>query len=434
MSQSMAGSDSDRRTEGLAERAVPSDDPIGGRIESLDLIRGVAILGIPLMNIMGQAGPEWSYYVPQWYGGAGLVDHVIYAVQSLFVESRFMTLFSMLFGVGLAIQTDRFAARGRPPRAMIRRRLAWLLVFGVIHGALIWFGDILTLYALAGMVVVRWVEWPVKRQVVVGIVLLVIGQLAMAAALAGALATGENIMGLPDLPYDEVALGALRDTWTGWDRLGANLRSYAQMLVAIPLTLFWHASGLMLLGVALYRRGFFTDPQAWKKVLPWSLVGLAVAGGILVFRYRVGVDTTAAYATMSLMMIPGLLMAPAYAAFLVRWVYRGTERTRTVPPAEGVAGTGVVANSDRTTGRLILALQHVGKTAFTLYIAQSVVFVGLFAVVVPRLWGAWGRGPLWALTAVFTVVQVVFAHWWQTHRGQGPLEKLWRRAAYGRRR
>jgi uncharacterized protein len=368
----------------------------------------VAILSILFMNIMSMAAPPIAYYVPGWFPGAGVGDRVVYVIQSLFVESRFMSLFSLLFGVGLAIQTDGMTARGIAPRPWIRRRLGWLLLFGLFHGFLVWPGDILTLYAVTGLFAWRGSRWSVRRLVVVGTVFLVIGQLALLAAFAGSLLTGENLMEIPDLPYTLQAIGELRMQWTGLvARIPANAGEYLELLAAIPLTLFWHTGGVMLLGIALYRRGFFADTTTWKWTLPAGAVGLVGAGLVLLLRYRVGIATSASYATMSMMMIPGILMALAYASLLVR-----------------------VASKETAVIRI---LRDAGKTAFTLYIAQSVVIVGLFTVIAPELWGRLGRPALWMIVIAFSGAQALWAHHHQTTRGRGPLERLWRYLAYRRR-
>jgi uncharacterized protein len=377
------------------------------RIESLDLIRGVAILGILLMNVMSMAAPTMAYYAPEWFVGAGRGDNVGYALQSLFVESRFMGLFSLLFGVGLAIQTDRMRARRLDPARWIRRRLGWLLLFGLVHGFLIWGGDILTPYAIAGFFAWRGARWSVRRLVVVGTVFVFVGQLPLLAAFIGSLMSGENIMEIPALPFSPAELGALRGEWTNVSsRIGANAAEYLELLAAIPLALFWHSGGVMLFGMALYRRGFFSRTDAWKRALPVASVGLVGAALVLRLRYHVGTDTSAAYATMGMMMIPGLCMAVGYASLLVP-----------------IASSG---------SRVVRALRSAGRMAFTLYISQSVVTVALFTFVVPHLWGGVGRIALWGWVIVFSVLQVIFAHWWQATHGQGPLERLWRFLSYRR--
>lgn len=377
------------------------------RIDSIDLIRGVAILGILLMNVMAMAAPEIAYYVPEWFAGAGWMEHLVYILQSLLVESRFMGLFSLLFGVGLAIQGERFAARGLKPRRWIRRRLAWLLLFGLLHGFVFWGGDILTVYAVCGFFVLLLMDRPVKRLVRTGVILIGIGQLALLAAFAGSLLTGENIMEILALPYSPAEIDALRDLWTRSPaRFSLNAATYLELLSAIPLTFIWHTSGVMLIGVALYRSGFFSSERARRWALPLAGVGFVVGALVLLLRYRVGLDSSAGYSTLGMMMIPGLSMAIGYASLLV--------------PLGG------------SSGLLARALRNTGKTAFTLYLGQTVVTVGLFALVAPGLWGSLGRGALWGYVLLFSIVQVVFAHRWQTRRGQGPMEALWRRLAFRR--
>jgi uncharacterized protein len=79
------------------------------------------------------------------------------------------------------------------------------------------------------------------------------------------------------------------------------------------------------------------------------------------------------------------------------------------------------------SGLLVRALRNTGKTAFTLYISQTVVSLLVFSVILRPLWGTWTRLPLLVYVLLFAVFQVVFAHWWQTRRGMGPLEGMWRR-------
>ncbi len=374
------------------------------RIDSLDLIRGVGIIGILYMNVMGMAAPEIAYYVPTWYETATVWDHLVYLAQSLFVESRFMGMFSLLFGVGLAIQSERLADRGLPVKGALRRRQAWLLVFGLIHGFLIWSGDILTAYAVAGFLVLNWTRWPVRRLVAVGIAFLAIAQVVLLLAFAGSLFTGRNIMDVPELPYTALQIEQLRSEWTrSLARLRLNAGAFLEMLASVPFVIFWQNSGTMLIGMALYKSGFFTRPPARRRL--FSLLGIGFAAGTAVvwLRYSVGVETSAAKSTLSMMMIPGLIMAIAYAGLLV-------------PFAAGASP-------------LIRALRNAGKTAFTLYMSQSVLVVGFFVLMAPSLWGALGRGPLWIIVAAFSVIQVLLADRWQTRHGQGPLERLWRKLA-----
>ncbi|WP_157600144.1 DUF418 domain-containing protein [Saccharospirillum impatiens] len=375
------------------------------RIDSLDLIRGVAILGIYIMNIYSMTAPDIAYSVPRWQEGSGIVDDWVYAFQSLFVESRFMSLFSLLFGVGLAVQWDRMAQRGTEPKHWIKRRLGWLLVIGLLHGFFIWFGDVLALYALCGFFVIRHLGDSVRRLVTTGIMFLVIGQLFLGYTLFGALITGENIMQVPDLPFSQEALAELRNANSDLGvRTVRNLTENAFMLMVMPFITFWFSTGLMLIGVALYRVGFFNNPHAWRWALPLWALGFSWGAIVLGFRYAWGLETSAAQATISLMMIAGPPMAIGYASLLV-------------PIA-------------RSGSRLVTMLRNTGKMAFTLYISQSTLTVLFFSQIAPGLWGTLNRLETLFIVAGFTLIQVIVAHLWITRIGQGPLERLWRWLAF----
>ncbi len=377
------------------------------RIDSLDLIRGVAILGIYIMNIYSMTAPDIAYSVPRWHETSGPVDDWVYLFQSLFVESRFMSLFSLLFGVGLAVQWDRMEHRGTAPKSWIKRRLGWLLVIGLLHGFFIWFGDVLALYALCGFFVIRHLGDSVRRLVTTGIVFLLIGQLLLGYTLFGSLMTGENLMQVPDLPYSQEALAELRarNSELG-ERTLFNITENAFMLMLMPFITFWFSTGLMLIGVALYRVGFFNNPTAWRWALPLWALGFLWGAGVLGLRYFWGLDSSAAQATISLMMIAGPPMAIGYASLLVPLAKSGHW--------------------------LVTALRNTGNMAFTLYLSQSTLTVLFFSQITPGLWGNLNRLETLLIVVVVTVLQIGVAHFWITRIGQGPLERLWRWLAFRR--
>ena len=132
---------------------VPVVSPVAGgeRIALWDVLRGFAVLGILLANIpfMAMAGVMTD---PDWYfvGGDRAIDYLSYYFVYVFADTKFVTIFSTLFGAGLALMCEKANAAGASFVGHYSRRLLVLLVFGVVHGTLIWFGDILTMYALIG--------------------------------------------------------------------------------------------------------------------------------------------------------------------------------------------------------------------------------------------------------------------------------------------
>jgi len=136
---------------------MPAQDaPAGARLATLDLVRGVAVLGIVAVNMAGFAGPiattdTPALAVPPQAGPAGMVDEALFALTMLLVEGKMRALFSMLFGASMLLFVERAELRGRSGEALQMRRLFWLGAFGYAHYVLLWWGDILFLYALCGL-------------------------------------------------------------------------------------------------------------------------------------------------------------------------------------------------------------------------------------------------------------------------------------------
>src|SRR4051812_35172054 len=133
---------------------MAADDPEAEtktRLIALDLVRGIAVMGILLLNIVSFAMPEAAYMNPRAYGGWHGADLVAYLVNFVLFDGKMRGLFSFLFGASLLLVTERAEASGRNAAAVHYARMGWLLAFGLAHLWLVWAGDILVLYALVGM-------------------------------------------------------------------------------------------------------------------------------------------------------------------------------------------------------------------------------------------------------------------------------------------
>src|SRR6478736_7202809 len=161
------------------------DEPLGGdeRIVALDFIRGIAVLGILFPNIVAHGDAILSYFwPPNLPGGATAADKLVWLVQLVLIDGKFRGLFTLLFGAGMMLFTERAWARGAT-RWLQARRLFWLAVFGLAHFFLIWTGDILFLYAVSGFVALVMLKWSARTQLRVGILWFLIGSLALSALL-----------------------------------------------------------------------------------------------------------------------------------------------------------------------------------------------------------------------------------------------------------
>ena len=122
------------------------------RLPLLDVVRGVAVCGILLLNILAFALPQAAYVNPRAYGGWHGSNYAVYIVNFILFDGKMRGLFSFLFGASMLMVIERAQASGRSPARIHYARMAWLLVFGLAHLWLIWWGDILTLYAPIGMI------------------------------------------------------------------------------------------------------------------------------------------------------------------------------------------------------------------------------------------------------------------------------------------
>jgi uncharacterized protein len=157
-----------------AEGAAPRPEPVAAneRVAAVDVLRGFALLGILAMNIVGFGWPGAAYGDPTRGGGFQGLDRVIWVFNHLFFEMKMMTLFSMLFGAGLVLMSERSDQRGASLRGVYYRRCLWLLVIGLVHSDLIWSGDILVMYAECGLVIYLFRHWRPRTLIPVGIAFL----------------------------------------------------------------------------------------------------------------------------------------------------------------------------------------------------------------------------------------------------------------------
>ena len=381
-----------------------------GRIEWLDAVRGFALLGILLMNLEAFTGPylqAMSGIDPALSGADRLADAFVY----VFVQGKFWTLFSLLFGVGFALMQDG-ARRARADFTLIySRRLMALAAFGLAHALLVWEGDILFAYALAGAVLL----WRIRADTVprlsriVGVYaapLLLIALLGLLDAgpaepddLAKAVAHEAGVQGAGS--YAEVA---------AW-RLQKFAQGLGGLVVLLPM-----AVAMFALGVRLHRQGFTQPPERstgadalralsfFAGGLTLTLSGIAIAPNVDPLRID---RESAAVGILNLLGAP--LMCLGY-FFALRWLW------------------------GRADGRRLLAgFAPAGRMALSNYIGQSLLCTLLFYGYGFGLFGQLPR--LWQIPFALAVfaAQLAVSRWWLARFPMGPLELLWRRLTYGAR-
>ena len=378
--------------------------PTPGRDDRIDALRGFALLGILLVNIQSfvWGGTSPAGYLP---GDETALDRALFFLTVAFVNTKFMPLFAMLFGAGFALLLARLHNVTSAPHAVFRRRMLFLFAFGVLHGVLLYFGDITQMYALAGLVLLRYDSHgaaALRRAVV----LWWSGALALTALLTWGLAGST-----PDPIELAGELEANFAVFTGEGyfaqlptRAGLFLDIVLANLIGLPM-----AVALMLTGMLAQRAGWLADraAPAWRAALVIGLVvGLpsALLYGVLLYTdaatYGLG-----AYSAVAA--VPGALGATlsfAYAALFFR----------------------------HASPALVRWLAPAGRMPLTNYLLQSVAMGALLSgwglALAPRL----GYAQTAAMGLAIFAAQLALSHWWLRRFGQGPLERAWRKWTYFR--
>lgn len=390
------------------------------RIKSLDVMRGFALLGILAVNAAYFAAP-WQTAFDPLLPPLAVDDGTLWSwfVMHVFFEFKCITLFSMLFGASIFLVGGERGDKARG--AILRRRLFWLLIFGLIHALLIWYGDILVTYAITGFLVLLARSWKPATLMIVGVVLYLIALLL------------QNMLGLfyDMIPPDQV--GGVRDSMAAvfaltpedTARIQAayqgglitgvqeNASTWTTFILNAIIGLLIRTAGVMMIGMALFKWGFLSgNAPNWLYGLTLALGAAALA----LVGYQAWLNWEARF-DMIHMMTRGQFVNSAVSIFV----------------SIGYASLFVLLV--KASARFLTEpLAAVGRMAFSNYILQSLIMTTIFWGG-GRGFGLWGevdRPTLWAIVVGVWVLQLIWSPLWLSRFSMGPLEWLWRRLSYGR--
>jgi uncharacterized protein len=397
------------------------------RIDTLDFIRGLAVMGILAANIVAFGQPIDAYMYPAAFKvDAGDPGGWMWIVQFILIDGKMRGLFTLLFGAGMYLFMEKAWARGAT-RKLQAWRLAILMAFGMIHFFFIWPGDILFYYALFGFIALPCLKWSVKTQLWIGLAGYMLGVLLNAGLTMPWLivdtAFGESspemlaqrkemIAGIDqtlahsDVPNNAIASGdyatlVMHRLTEQWNELLLN-----------ALLFGFETLPLMLIGVALYRMGFFSGAFDRATLLRWGWIGV-IAGGLV--HLAIGLVVQAGgftyYGTLAAFVawspLPRLWMVLGMAALLVAYA----------PSATGWLGERVRA---------------AGRAAFTNYLGTSIVMMFVFHGWALGLFGQLNRPQLYIVVALAWVLMLAWSKPWLDRYRYGPLEWLWRCLTYAK--
>ncbi|MDZ7801717.1 MAG: DUF418 domain-containing protein [Trueperaceae bacterium] len=394
------------------------------RIVTLDVLRGFALLGILLVNVPLMMHPV--HLEALGAGPDGGLDRVARLLVEALAEGKFFTLFSLLFGVGMAIQMQRAASRGAPFVPFFLRRMGTLLGIGAAHVLLLWWGDILVYYAVLGMAVLPLRAAPVPRllRLAGGAVLVPIalnaglfglGQLAQTtpegaeawrAGIEASVADARVDADVAYQTYGATDFGAMvMQRVADW--------SFATIGVTVGGMLFVVAA-MFLIGMVVGRRGVLHDPGAHLPLLR----GVRVWGGL------VGVLGTATWMATgtTVSMEPTLAGLVSTTGFVLG------------APALSLAyaATLTLALRDPRWQARLRPLAAVGRLALSNYLLQSLVVTTLAYGYGLGLYGQIGAAWSLVIALVVFALQVPLSVAWTRRFRYGPVEWLWRTLSYGR--
>ncbi len=383
--------------------------PAGERITVIDCLRGAALFGILTANMRGFNAP-FAAYMDASLMWTWLPDRLAQALVDWLVSGKFITIFAALFGIGFAIQMDRAAARHHGV-AFYARRMAVLLVIGLVHAFGLWWGDILVTYAICGAflllfrnlsqrAILRWAH--------------VMYWFMIVLVLCFYIAT---LFGVPPPPTPDYKIQATIDIYARG--------TYAQIF-ALRAREWWNVNsfvffltrilGIFLFGLYIWRQGYLRQPAEhldwWKRAQRIGLP-LGLASNLLV-------------------VVLDWLFHPSPMRPTLLLIVMFTLQSLALPALSlGYASTVVLLWQDPAWRRRLMPFSYVGRMALTNYLLQSLVCTTLFY---SYGLGLYGRvGPLADLFIGIAIygLQIPFSQWWlRTHR-YGPMEWIWRRLTYG---
>lgn len=394
------------------------------RIDTLDAIRGAAVMGILLMNIIDFAMPGYAYYNPYYYGGSEGVNFLTWAISYALFDGKMRGLFTMMFGASMALIVQRALASGEHPARVHYSRMFWLFVFGMVHVWLIWYGDILVLYSVCGAIAYLAWRWRTRTLIWVGIALLVLKLVAAVftyqamnqVRLEGTAqqATVQQKEAWTELQA-QIKLPTVKSQLDGYrgdyaDALATRIPSAIYILtsahpLAIPDTL-----ALILIGMALFRLGFFSgdwSARSYRRIALWS------------------------FAICVPLHIPLVLLNDADAFSPITLHLTEAIHLSLLRPWLTLAYASVVVlfmQSNHARG-LAERLTAAGRAAFTNYLGTSIVCTLLFNGYGLGLYGHLER---WQSYLIVIPIWALILWWskpWLERFEYGPLEWLWRSLA-----
>ncbi|MDK1287875.1 DUF418 domain-containing protein [Pseudoalteromonas umbrosa] len=346
------------------------------RVDSIDFLRGIALLGLPLTNLMYMANFTSGAMAPSSAWSDNLLSYIV----DIFAHGKFRTIFSILFGVSICLLYEKYGANGTK---IIKNRLLVLGFLGCIHGFLVWPGDILLNYAFSGLLVLSVIKLKSSTLFKLAVCAIFIPILTLILLI---LQSGETGVEQSLINLDEIG-------FTAFGLLKFNVENYLAMLALLPTITLWYIFGLMLVGVLIYRMYWLSKANLSRFVCICILIPLSILGSLA--------------ARLSLAEQYGLVYD------LLNWLCA-------IPFS--IALICIVLKRKQLFDTSASLLSYVGRNSLSLYLLQSLVGVVLFQFVFPTWKIYFTQTDYFLLFIGFTILQLAVVWWFKCKSLRGPAE------------
>ena len=383
------------------------------RIHSLDLLRGFAVLGILIMNITSFSQVNIAYMNPMIGAGLEGYNQYFHAFNYIFADTRFMSIFSILFGAGVVLFSNNAEAKGKKVGALHYKRMFWLLLFGLLHAYFIWEGDILVAYAICGCLIYLLRKKTIRALLIISIILFIVPLTFNLMTYYGM--TIEELESTFAFFYpssEEIATEVQIMQGSFLEQMPIRLENAIEFQTLVfMIETFWRTTSLMLLGMILYRKGILSANKSISYYSKMILIGFGIGLIISLIGLNQSYDSgwSGAY-VMSIganyKLISGVFIATGYIGF-VMWCFK----------------KGVFK-------KLQNRLQSAGRMAFTNYIGMSLICSLIFNGHGLALYGTFDRlQQFLVVVSIWVLILIVSPLVLRKYR-YGPLEWLWRKLTY----
>lgn len=394
------------------------------RIPSLDILRGIALLGILLLNIVAFSMPSSAYFNPLAYD-LSPADIWVFSLSHVLFDQKFMAIFSMLFGASTLLFLNKAKANGRNSSRFFFIRNFWLFIFGLLHFTFLWSGDILLIYAICSVLLFFFRNLSIRTQLLFGLLIYL---------LPSAINMWVYSSVLPELSYAE--LQSMEEFWSPSEaqlqqELNAYTGAYGESLsfrinsadtvasnrgaelagFCFLIDFFGRALGMMLFGMVLFRQGFLSNK--WKKEAYKRIARISLTLGIL------------------------LAITGIYSLHQQQWNWRYSLLIGRIPNtlgtplvAVGVSSVVMLWVSNPRWAAVHARFAAIGRTALSGYIMQSVLATYFFYGFGLGYFGTYNRLYQLFVVAAIWSIQLVVTPIWTSRFQYGPIEFVWRTLTY----